>query len=154
MFDQIISAAALEWSVPEDWIRATIATESNWDPQAFRDEPKIGDASRGLMQLLLTTARGLGYEGAPEGLFDPATNISLGTQLLADLRRRYGTDPRDVYSAYNSGRPKLWESSTQVASNVERFLRNLEKYKGPLLGGGLAMAALAVTALMLWGRKG
>ena len=57
-----------------------------------RFQSLIGDASYGLMQLLMSTARGLGYTGDANGLYDAATNIDLGTRLLSDLRRRYGTD--------------------------------------------------------------
>lgn len=155
MFDSEIRAAGLRYNVPEVWIRAVIATESNWDPNAFRAEPAINDASRGLMQVLLKTARGLGYTGAADGLFDPATSIDLGSKLLGDLRRRYGDDARRIYSAYNSGRPDLWETSSQVRANVERFVRNLERAlkEDPLIVTGGAIGVLLLAALLWYWAK-
>lgn len=134
MFDSIIENVSARYSVPEVWIRAVIETESAWDVNAYRAEPQIQDASYGLMQLLYRTARGLGYTGTPEGLYDPGTNIDLGGKLLGDLRRKYGDDFRRVYSAYNSGKPDLWQTSTQVANNVARAVLNLEK----VLAAGVA----------------
>lgn len=128
MFDDIISAAAQTYNVPPTWIRAVIQTESSWKPAAYRAEPAIGDASYGLMQLLGKTARGLGFTGDPSLLYDPAVNIDLGTKLLGELRRSYGDDFRRIYSAYNSGKPDKYLTSTQVATHVARAVGYLEKY--------------------------
>lgn len=124
-YDSIIQRYAPMFGVPATFVAAVIETESGGDPRAYRAEPQLQDASRGLMQLLYSTASGLGYGGVPDGLYDPDTNIFFGTKLLADLRRRYGTDPRRVYSAYNSGSPDRWLTSATVAANVERFMRIL-----------------------------
>ncbi len=128
MFDSEITASAQRYNVPESWIKAVIETESSWNPKAYREEPKINDASYGLMQLLYNTALGLGYSGTSSGLFDPATNIDLGTKLLGQHRAAYGDDFRRVYSAYNSGNPDLWGRSKQVAANVERAVNNLARW--------------------------
>jgi len=128
MFDAEILASSRRWMVPESWISAVIETESSWNPGAYRAEPQINDGSYGLMQILVKTARGLGYTGDPDGLWDPATNIDLGTKLLNELRGRYGEDFRRVYSAYNSGKPDLWQTSTQVGANVKRAVDNLTKW--------------------------
>jgi soluble lytic murein transglycosylase-like protein len=157
MFDDIIHGNALTWNVPESWIKAIIQTESSFNPDAYRAEPKIGDASYGLMQLLSATARGLGYVGAPEGLYDPATNIFYGTKLIAQLRSSYGDDFRRVYSAYNSGRPDLYVTSSQVAANVSRALHNLEQFivQEPLIvASGGAGALLVGILLLFWAGKG
>jgi soluble lytic murein transglycosylase-like protein len=127
-FDSLISASSARWGVPFQWVKAVIGTESNFNPGAYRAEPRIGDASYGLMQLLSQTARGLGWSGDDaDELFDPVLNIELGTKLLADLRARYGADFRRIYSAYNSGRPDLWETSSQVRHNVDRALDWLDR---------------------------
>jgi len=128
MFESAIAQAAANFNVPVSWIQAVIETESSWNPQAYRAEPRINDASYGLMQLLYRTARGLGYTGQPDGLYDPETNINLGARLLGELRRKHGDDFRRVYSAYNSGNPDLWETSTQVAANVARAVSNLTRW--------------------------
>lgn len=160
MFAALIADAAQRWNVPENWIKAVIAVESNGDPRAYREEPQISDSSYGLMQLLEETARGLGFTGKVEQLYDPATNIDLGTNLLAELRSRYGENFRRVYSAYNSGRPDLWETSAQVRKNVERAVEALMFLDDPIENptpiesaiepaplGLLLLAALAVAFL-------
>lgn len=128
MFDNEIQQASQTHQVPVSWIQAVIETESSWNTKAYRAEPRINDASYGLMQLLYKTAAGLGYTGTPQGLYDPATNIELGTKLLAQLRAQHGDDFRRVYSAYNSGSPDMWQRSTQVAANVARAVDNLSKW--------------------------
>lgn len=76
--------AGLNKSIYAGWfwrasIMAIIEIESSFDPQAYRAEPRLNDGSYGLMQLLGSTARGLGYVPDDlDGLFDPETNISLG----------------------------------------------------------------------------
>ena len=128
MYDDLIASAADTYFVPESWIRAVIQVESSWNPSAFRAEPAINDASYGLMQLLSTTARGLGYSGDPTGLYDPATNIALGAELLGQLRAKYGDDFNRVYSAYNSGKPDAYLTSTQVANDVAKAVAALATY--------------------------
>lgn len=158
MYEDLISAAAIRNTIPESWIRAVIEVESSWNPDAYRAEPKIQDASYGLMQVLEGTARGLGFTGPKEDLFLPHVSIDLGAQLLGDLRRKYGDDFRRIYSAYNSGRPDLWQTSTQVASNVSRALAALERYvteAAQAITGqsGEAVAGLLVLVL-LWAWAG
>jgi soluble lytic murein transglycosylase-like protein len=102
----IAAAHAAYPGVPAQLIRAIIIVESGGNPLAIRQEPG-GEASRGLMQLLLSTARSLGYNGPPDGLFDPALNVKLGTAYLWRLYQRLG-DWQAVISAYNGGiRPEL-----------------------------------------------
>jgi soluble lytic murein transglycosylase-like protein len=151
MFDTEIQQAAVAHSVPAIWIKAVIETESNWDPEAYRAEPQINDASYGLMQLLSSTARGLGFNGPVEQLFIPAVNIPLGTKLLGQHRRKYGDDFRRVYSAYNSGRPDLYLTSTQVAANVKRAVDALETYAAEAVGVITAGPSDAGMGLLLMG---
>jgi hypothetical protein len=113
-FDNLISAAASANGVEFALIKAIIAQESNFIPEAVRGEPQRSDASIGLMQVLLGTAKGYGYTGVAgspadlSGLFDPETNIGIGTQFLADLLARTRNNIQDAISAYNGGfRPEL-----------------------------------------------
>jgi len=108
-----IAAAAAASGVPVWVIKTTIAKESSFNPKAFQDKPSPSstDDSRGLMQLLTSTARWLGYTG-PEGddatrtggLYDPIKSIEIGTHYLGYLARRWPAEPWDaIYAAYNSG---------------------------------------------------
>lgn len=149
-FDGLIQSASTRWVVPFAWIKAVIGTESNFDVWAQRSEPQISDQSIGLMQLLTQTARGLGFYGSVDDLYDPATNIELGTKLLSQLIARHGFNFRNVYSAYNSGSPTRWQTSSQVLHNVERaedwLSRVLEENPGTAVavasGAGLLILAL------------
>jgi soluble lytic murein transglycosylase-like protein len=157
MFDDIIQQAAETYQVPESWIRAVIQTESSWNPSAYRAEPQIGDASYGLMQLLSKTANGLGFTGDPSELYDPEKNIPLGTALIAQIRQRVGEDFQAMYSAYNSGSPTKYLTSSQVASNVARAVVALEKYVtddvGALTGGGGSAVLIVLVLLWFWTKK-
>lgn len=125
-FDDLIYEASEAYDVPFTWIKAIAGAESDWIPTAYRAEPRINDASYGLMQVLYKTAYSLGYRGDPEGLYDPAININLGAKLLQELRARWGDDFRAVYSAYNSGGGNNYKTNPDVASHVDRALRYLD----------------------------
>jgi hypothetical protein len=105
LYDSFIADASSKWGVPVPIIKGIIAQESQFNPLATRQE--VGDTSTGLMQLLLSTARGLGYTGTAAGLYEPAVNIDLGTHLIANLWQELG-DWGAVFSAYNGGiRPEI-----------------------------------------------
>lgn len=109
----LIEGAASRYGVPAPLVQSVIAVESGFRPGAYRAEPKIGDGSSGLMQILYGTAKSVGYFGPSgdstqlTGLFDPATNIEYGTKYLAQQYRRAG-NAAGAASAYNGGwRPTL-----------------------------------------------
>lgn len=106
-YGQLIRESAAKYDVDPQLIFATIMIESGGNPRAVRYEPRLNDASYGLGQLLYSTARGIGYRGAPAGLYDPATNID----LIARYHRRnldhYGhLTAQELTTAYNTGSPK------------------------------------------------
>jgi len=110
-FNNEIDKAARTWGVPAKVIKSTIAKESSFDPGARRKDPTA--TSRGLGQLIETTARALGFAGASfgddvtrtGGLYDPDVNIDLTAKLLSQLMRRYPGEAWDaIYAAYNAGR--------------------------------------------------
>lgn len=118
-FDDLVQAVVQSFSWPLDqrdvfdFIKATIGQESRFKPTAIRQEPG-GNASIGLMQVLLTTAQRNGFpgpEGSPDdlsGLFDPGANIYQGTKLIWELVGQLGPDWDAVASAYNGGiRPDI-----------------------------------------------
>ncbi len=112
-WDDVIAASSRRYNVPMALIKAIIGQESKFNPAALRGEAKIGDSSIGLMQILLSTARGEGFSGTAgtqsplTGLFDPATNITFGTSYLSKCIARTG-DISGAVSMYNGGyRPEL-----------------------------------------------
>ena len=96
----------------DDWVAyclGIIEHESNFNPAAHSppgaSDDKYGGAF-GLAQFLLPTAMSLGYEGAAEGLLDPAVNVNLLVRLTQSNSKRYGvTDAANLASCHNSGVP-------------------------------------------------
>lgn len=161
-YGDLINTYAGQYGLDPNEIASVIQTESSGDPNAFRAESKYPPGSYGLMQLLYTTAQGLGYTGQPEGLYDPETNIALGSQLWAQLKAKFGDDPATLYSAYNSGSPTAYETNSQVASNVQRFLNNLQSIAAsaaeaiadnPEASSSIGIVLIGVLLLFLFSRK-
>ncbi|TAN04168.1 MAG: lytic murein transglycosylase [Rhodanobacteraceae bacterium] len=100
---QRVIEAAHNAGIDPSWAFAIIRAETAWQPDA-----QSGADARGLMQLLPGTAKlvsrrsGLPYDG-PTSLYDPAINIPLGTQYLANLATRFNGSPWLASAAYNAG---------------------------------------------------
>lgn len=93
-YAELIDATAQHLAVQPALLRAVIATESAFEPQAVSRK-----GAQGLMQLLPATARRYGVHSP----FDPAENIAGGARYLRDLLRRYGNDLKLALAAYNAG---------------------------------------------------
>lgn len=105
-YGYLIRHSAREYNLDPNLIFATIMVESSGNTYAIRHEPRINDASYGLGQILYGTARGIGYRGKPEGLFDPATNIDLIARYHKRNYDRYRElNPVELTTAYNTGSP-------------------------------------------------
>lgn len=176
-YDEMIIAAAVNYDVPPPLIKAVIATESGFDPDAYREEKladgTVWDASYGLMQLLFRTAVSLGFPNDRAQylrLLEPQVNIDLGTKLLKQLIGRYGMNPPDIYAAYNSGAVRKnaagqyvnTKGSTAVQTRVDRFMRFYAQYAreweatrtGPAPGSGGAIETGVVETLVIVGVLG
>ncbi|HJR10704.1 MAG TPA: transglycosylase SLT domain-containing protein [Rhodanobacteraceae bacterium] len=100
--DRVITSAH-NAGIDPAWAFAIIRAETAWQTDA-----QSGADARGLMQLLPGTAElvarrsGLPYDGGAS-LYDPAINIPLGTQYLADLAVRFDGSPWLASAAYNAG---------------------------------------------------
>ena len=100
--DRVITSAR-NAGIDPAWAFAIIRAETAWQTDAHS-----GADARGLMQLLPGTATlvarrsGLPYDG-DASLYDPAINIPLGTQYLANLAVRFDGSPWLASAAYNAG---------------------------------------------------
>jgi soluble lytic murein transglycosylase-like protein len=119
VYDALIHSVAAAYSVAANIaerdlfaiLKGMVAAESSFNPKAFRAEPQISDASRGLMQVLAGTARALGYLGPlgndttrTGGLYTPIISLVLGAKLLAqNLARARAPKHVIALSAYNAG---------------------------------------------------
>ncbi|NYZ61505.1 lytic transglycosylase domain-containing protein [Luteimonas deserti] len=84
------------------WVAAEIRAESTFNPNA-----RSPADARGLMQVMPATgaavARRLGMTwSGPDSLFDPATNVAIGTAYLREKKDMYGL-PYVAIAAYNAG---------------------------------------------------
>lgn len=125
---QIIKRIALEKSVDPALVASIIIAESGGRKYAAQYQPKYRHfykvnefakslgitpiterihqaTSVGLMQIMLSTARTLGFKGHYAELYDPETNIRYGTELLRRLKLQYG-NVRDMAAAYNAGQAR------------------------------------------------
>jgi soluble lytic murein transglycosylase-like protein len=130
--DPIIEEMSRKYNVEPALVRGIIKQESNWDVNASRFEAHKGDASWGLMQLMLETARGvLGNSGlTTTQLVNPQVNIEAGTKLISDNLRRWG-NLSDAIAAYNAGSPRIDQSTGKYvnADYVSKVLNNYNTYK-------------------------
>lgn len=158
IFDQYVREAAAKYSVTVPLIKAVIAKESSFRPHVTRDEPHVkapqygidGDRSYGLMQVLVSTARDRGYQGEPEGLLEPRTNVLVGTKHLAWLTKRYGDTTR-VIAAYNAGSPRMSKVRIGEFENqdyVNKTTAWLKKFKAAE-GANVVLASLTLPLLLL-----
>ena len=102
-YDFLIKQAEKKYGVPMSLIKGIIAKESSFRSNAIRQEPRIRDASRGLMQVLGRTAKALGYTDKPEDLLIPAVSIKYGTKLLNQNIKIAKGNVKNAVSAYNAG---------------------------------------------------
>lgn len=111
-FGQPIQEWAASFSVPVELIIATICTETRGNPTAVREEPGyVSDqatpakVSPGLMQTLISTARGVLGDPTIDRywLFEPGNSIRAGTAYIASQWKLTHLDPPKVACAYNAG---------------------------------------------------
>src|ERR1700736_2856754 len=93
-YSDLINEAAHRAKVNPALLRAVIAVESVFDPQAL--SPK---GAQGLMQVRPATARRYGVHRP----FDPRDNLQGGASYMRDLLKRYGNDLELALAAYNAG---------------------------------------------------
>jgi soluble lytic murein transglycosylase-like protein len=128
-YGHIIKRVAKKYDLDPGVIFATIMIESGGDTYAIRHEPQINDASYGLGQMLYGTSVLMGYEGAPNGLFDPEVNIDLigryhrrNLDVYGDLTPQQLTIAYNTGTPYNSPHPGHIDKFNRWFSKVERFI--------------------------------
>lgn len=74
--DRLIKYYADLNGIPVELVHRVVKRESNYNPRAY------SRGNYGLMQIRYNTAKGLGYDGPAEGLFDAETNLKYATKYL------------------------------------------------------------------------
>ena len=123
-FDIAIKRASVQHGVSAALVKAIIAAESGFDPDAMSDK-----GARGLMQLMPDTARELGVDDA----LDPWQNIDGGTRYLGEMIERFPGELSLAVAAYNAGPEAVKKHRgvppyEETRSYVERVLRLYKKY--------------------------
>ena len=84
--------------IPASFARAIVRVESNYNPRATGRQGEVG-----LMQIKFETARGIGYTGSREALYDPDTNLQWGMKYLAMSWKLGGSTPCGAIMKYQGG---------------------------------------------------
>lgn len=129
--DPIVVEMGQKYGVDPALIKAHIKAESNWDINASRYEAHKGDASWGLMQVLLSTAKQvLGNTNlTTTQLIQPRVNIEAGTKFIAQQLARYKGNIKDAIAAYNAGSAKIVDGKYFNQAYVDKVYNNYLMYK-------------------------
>ncbi len=128
-YDRLIVQASMRHRVQPALVKAVIAAESNFQPNAVS---RVG--AQGLMQLMPATAAALGVE-RPFGVVE---NIDGGVRYLRTLLDRYGDLTRSL-AAYNAGptavdRYRGVPPYRETQAYVKRVLEYYRGYRGEFEG--------------------
>ncbi|MBM7586535.1 soluble lytic murein transglycosylase-like protein [Bacillus pakistanensis] len=92
--DEIITRAADIYKIPKKLIQSIIQHESNFNPTAVSHA-----GASGLMQLMPTTAKGLGVTD----IFDPEQNVFAGAKYMKQMLDKFNGNIDLALAAYNAG---------------------------------------------------
>nr|WP_319387691.1 lytic transglycosylase domain-containing protein [uncultured Roseibium sp.] len=118
-FSRLIRKAAAKHGVPVKIAKAVVEVESNFNPRARGRAGEVG-----LMQIKPATARGIGYRGSTNALYDPETNIEWGMKYLAGAHERANGDLCGTILRYNAGHyaKRMNPVSRKYCSKVKRIM--------------------------------
>jgi soluble lytic murein transglycosylase-like protein len=98
LYRALIEKEAAQSGLAPEIAEAVMAVESGFNPAVIGGAGEIG-----LMQILPSTARMLGFAGTLADLAAPATNIHYGVTYLAEAWRRAGGDLCTAVMKYRAG---------------------------------------------------
>ncbi|PZQ15856.1 MAG: hypothetical protein DI565_08480 [Ancylobacter novellus] len=94
----MVTAAANEAGVSPSLGHAVVKVESMYNARATGKGGYIG-----LMQLSYQTARGMGFRGSRQALYEPSNNLRYGMRYLAEAVRKAGGNTCAAVSKYQGG---------------------------------------------------
>lgn len=94
----IIERESLTFGLPPALVDAVMAVESRYNTASVGMDGEVG-----LMQVMLPTARMLGFSGSPSELARPEINVHYGAKYLAGAWRRAGGDLCTATMKYRAG---------------------------------------------------
>lgn len=151
-FHEEIAARSATHGADPRLVLAIMREESRFEPRA-----RSAASARGLLQLIITTAREVGAalgltDVASEDLYDPKVAIRLGSRYVADLQGQFSGDPYKTAAAYNAGpnQSRLWSrlapgpghdyflsavNFDETKDYVRKVMNSYERY-AEIYGGG------------------
>lgn len=145
----MVRAEAVKRGLPGEIADAVATVESNYRTGAIGNVGEIG-----LMQVLPSTARMLGFAGTNSELSNPATNIRYGVDYLATAWKLAGEDVCTTVMKYRAGHGETRFSHKSVAYCLR--VREVLAAQGYPLRGEVPKASFgaAATAIARSGGKG
>lgn len=148
-----------QYGIPPELLLAIIVQESSGKVGAIRYEPKylwlhqpksfalkLGISlqteetaqrfSYGLTQIMLATARWLGFEGYPYELYEPTGNLTWCARFLSQLQSRHAS-LNDIIASYNAGSPRRDSNGRYVN---QEYVDSVTKYMNYFKGSGILNA--------------
>lgn len=117
-YKDLIADTSHKYDLDPQLIYATIMTESEGNEYAYRFEPHLDEPSLCMGQILVSTARGLGFEDDPIEMFEPKICIDLIGKYHRNMLDTYNSlTPQQLARAYNTGSP--WKRP--VYGHLARF---------------------------------
>jgi soluble lytic murein transglycosylase-like protein len=115
----LIAEKAKKHGVPLQLAHAVVAVESNYNPNVTGRASTIG-----LMQIKHQTARGVGFSGTMQQLYDPATNLEFGMKYLGRAHKMARGDICGTIMRYQGGHYAKSMSADAVVycAKVQRLL--------------------------------
>jgi soluble lytic murein transglycosylase-like protein len=110
LFGDIIAEAGRKWNVRPELLRAIIAVESKFNPQAVSKR-----GARGLMQVMPDT----GKRFAAGDLLDPRANVLAGARYLRALLDLFDENIELAVAAYNAGEQSVIKAGYRIPANPE-----------------------------------
>jgi soluble lytic murein transglycosylase-like protein len=114
-YDALIAHYAAENGVPLPLAHAVIEKESGYNARA------TGSGTVGLMQIKPATARGIGYDGPTDALYEPATNLEWGMKYLGGAYKLGGGDTCGTALRYQGG-----HRATKETAMTRRYCTELK----------------------------
>jgi len=113
-FEPIIEKAAKVHKIDPALVKAVVAVESSFQPDAV--SPK---GAMGLMQVIPDTAERYGITGdrkksTGQKLLDPAINLKVGIEHLSNLMSMFGSKLELVLAAYNAGEGNVLKYAMKI----------------------------------------
>jgi soluble lytic murein transglycosylase-like protein len=149
-YEGLLSQAAQEFDLDPALLKAIMAAESGFNPQAVSEKGAIG-----LMQVIPATAERYGVAGdrqrtIQQKLTDPKINIRLAARYLRDLYKMFPGKQQLVLASYNAGEGAVYKYRHQIPpypetrNYVQLVMQLYESFKPPAAAELPAVAARRV----------